>query len=399
MRILFISPRQCWPQTGGAKIREYHFARGLGERSSLSYVFFRDPTADLPTQRDLPFCEDIVPVAPPPAYSFDRLIRGIAGRWPLPVLNYTTAEMQAAIARFDKTKPIDAVHFDGTHMAAYTTLIKTLYPTAKIFFNWHNIESEGMHRFAELSPSLPKRLYANRTAKRLAAVEKGLLADGYGNIVCSERERNKLNSLAPKGRVAVIENGVDTQYFKNAAASINRTRILFVGLMAYHANVDAAVWFTKDIWPRLHSLMPDKTLTIVGANPTAAVLALRNEPGVEVTGTVPDVRPYYAEAFAAIAPLRTGAGTRLKILEGMAAGAPVVSTALGAEGLDCSPGKDILLAENAEDWAQAFTQLGDERRREDLVRAGLELVRSRYDWAILRESLYQTYVRMMKGDS
>jgi glycosyltransferase involved in cell wall biosynthesis len=143
-------------------------------------------------------------------------------------------------------------------------------------------------------------------------------------------------------------------------------------------------------------MMPDKTLTIVGASPTAAVLALRNEPGVEVTGTVPDVRPYYSEAFAAIAPLRTGAGTRLKILEGMAAGAPVVSTALGAEGLDCSAGKDILLAETVEEWAQAFAQLGDERRREDLVRAGLQLVRSRYDWAILRESLYRTYVRMMR---
>jgi glycosyltransferase involved in cell wall biosynthesis len=83
----------------------------------------------------------------------------------------------------------------------------------------------------------------------------------------------------------------------------------------------------------------------------------------------------------------------------MAAGAPVVSTALGAEGLDCSPGKDILLAESGDEWAQAFTQLRDERRREELVRAGLELVRSRYDWTILRESLYRTYVRMMNEDA
>ena len=339
MRILFISPRQCWPQTGGAKIREYHFARGLGERSSLSYVFFRDPASDLPTKGDLPFCEDIVGVPAPAAYNIDRLVRGIAGRWPLPVLNYTSPEMQAAIAGFGKTKPIDVVHFDGIHMAAYTPLIKSLWPKAKVFFNWHNIESEGMRRFAALSTSTPKRLYANVTAKRLANVERELLMNGYGNVVCSERECKKLNSLVPAGHVAVIENGVDTQYFENAASSTNRKRILFVGLMAYHANIDAAVWFTKEIWPRLYKMMPDKTLTIVGASPTAAVLALRNEPGVEVTGTVPDVRPYYSEAFAAIAPLRTGAGTRLKILEGMAAGRQSSQRPSALRGSIVRPGK------------------------------------------------------------
>ena len=399
MRILFISPRQCWPLAGGAKIREYHFARGLGEHADLTYVFFREPLFDLPGRSDLPFCREIVPVAPPPAYSIDRLVRGLAGSWPLPVLNYTTARMKDSIRRIVTAAPFDAVHFDGIHLAAYAPLVKSLLPRAHVFFNWHNIESEGMERFAALSPSRAKRMYASVTARRLASVERQLLEERYANIVCSERERKLLGNIVPSGRVEVIENGVDTAYFEHAGTAGGGRRILFVGLMAYHANVDAAVWFTTHIWPGLRRAMPDKVLTIVGAKPVPAVLALRNEPGVEVTGTVPDVRPYYSDAFAAIAPLRTGAGTRLKILEAMAAGVPVVSTPLGAEGLHCSPGSDILIAgDDPGEWTRAFEQLASEPFRRQLICAGRQLVCSRYDWAVLRESVYSTYMRMMAGD-
>jgi glycosyltransferase involved in cell wall biosynthesis len=161
--------------------------------------------------------------------------------------------------------------------------------------------------------------------------------------------------------------------------------------MGYHANADGAVWFVREIWPHLRQHVPQMVLTIVGASPSTEVLALRNEPGVEVTGSVPDTRPYYAEAFAAIVPLRVGAGTRLKILEGMAARVPVVSTEIGAEGLDVSPGENILIAENPQDWIRAFFELRNDSRRSALIAAGQHLVQSRYDWNTIGDKIDSTY--------
>ena len=395
MRILFISPRQGWPALSGAKLREYHFLRALGDHGDVTYVFFREPGVDLPRRGDLPFCREIVPVTRPKAYSADRVIRGAIGRLPLPVLNYTSSEMMRTVEGLVRRQKFDAVHLDGIHLAAYAPLLRKLMPEVPLFFDWHNIESEGMRRYAELTSSPIKGAYARLTARRLAEVENQLLAGGYGNVVCSERERDQLAGVCPAARIAVIENGVDADYFRDLPPASNRHRILFVGLMAYHANIDAAVWFARQIWPGLRERLPGRTLTLAGANPAQAVLALRAEPGVEVTGTVPDLRPYYAEAFAAIAPLRTGAGTRLKILEAMAAGVPVVSTKLGAEGLDVTSGREILMADDPAEWEQSFTALGEGGCRCALIDAGHRLVSARYDWKIIREALYTTYMRWM----
>jgi glycosyltransferase involved in cell wall biosynthesis len=195
-------------------------------------------------------------------------------------------------------------------------------------------------------------------------------------------------------RVAVIANGVDTAYFAEAGPPRKQNRIVFVGLMSYYPNIEAAVTFSNKIWPRLQDQLPGYTLTFVGANPVPAVMQLRDIAGVEVTGTVPDLRPYYRDALAAIIPLRTGGGTRLKILEAMASGVPVVSTALGAEGLSVEPGKNILMADadDAESWLRALAGLAESKpRRRELTSAALQLVRHEYDWTSLGESLCKIY--------
>jgi glycosyltransferase involved in cell wall biosynthesis len=166
--------------------------------------------------------------------------------------------------------------------------------------------------------------------------------------------------------------------------------------MSYHANIEAAVAFTRTVWPGIRERFPEWRLTLAGLDPAPAVLALRGEANVEVTGTVEDVRPYYREAVAAIVPLRTGGGTRLKILEAMAAGVPVISTPLGAEGLAVTPGVDILIAEKDGDWLPFMTALstqGDLWNR--LAEAGRRLVTARYDWEALGQALYETYCRWL----
>ncbi|MGA3186100.1 MAG: glycosyltransferase [Bryobacteraceae bacterium] len=388
MRILFLSPRQCWPAHSGAKLREYHFLRALSLRGEVTYLHFTEPGSAPLTREDLPFCHEVVAVPKPSAYGPWKMIQGVAGRWPLTILNYTSPEMTAAIARLTSGTRFDLVHLDSIHMMRCAEAL----PEAKIVYNWHNIESEAMERYSATVASPAKRWYARHTAQKLRACESDILRTAIGHVVCSQRERDQLQRIAPKARIAVVANGVDMQYFANAGMrSAPGQDLVFVGSMAYYPNAEAAVSFSGNVWLAVRARMPQTRLMIVGANPGPEVVALARLPGVAVTGTVPDVRPYYGSAWAAIVPLRTGGGTRLKILEAMAAGVPVISTPLGAEGLEVTPGRDILIAgaDDAEAWVRHLESLAE--CRQPLVTAALDLVRTRYDWEALGETLWSTY--------
>jgi glycosyltransferase involved in cell wall biosynthesis len=342
----------------------------------------------------MPFCRKIVPVPVPERYTPAKLVRGLLGSQPLSVLNYTSAAMEAALATVMAAEPFDLAHIESIHMAAYASVLRRC--GAPLIYDWHNIESESMRRYGANAPSPAHKFYAYLTARRLATLEREILHSAAGHIVCSERERGTLLGLAPEARIAAIENGADLRAFQETQPARKRRRILFVGWMAYHANVQAAVDFTRVIWPGIRERFPEWRLTLAGLDPAPAVLALRNEANVEVTGTVDDIRPFYGEAIAAIVPLRVGGGTRLKILEAMAAGVPVVSTPLGSEGLAVSPGADILIADKDEDWLPQLSSLatqGDLWNR--LAEAGRRLVAARYDWETLGQSLYETYCRWL----
>jgi glycosyltransferase involved in cell wall biosynthesis len=389
MRVLFLSPRQSWPTVSGAKLRDYFFAKALGASSQLTYGFFAERGGETPGAAQFPFCERVVAIPAPKMYTPAKILRGMLGPWPLPVVNYTSPEMEQAIRQLAGS--FDIVHFDIVQMAGYAPLIRQCMPAARITYNWHNIESELMRRYAETAPSAARKLYGHLTARRMEALEKELLGNSFGHLVCSQREKDQLLGIVPGARIAVIENGVDAGGFVPGAWSEQRKRLVFVGSMNYHANIDAAVWFTREIWPAIHERFPQWKLTLVGSKPGPPVLALQSE-SVEVTGTVPSVAPYYENALAAIVPLRTGAGTRLKILEAMAAGVPVISSALGAEGLAVNPDEHLLIAEQAESWIAALRSLSsDPTRWNAIAAAGRELVETRYDWGVLGNNLVETY--------
>jgi glycosyltransferase involved in cell wall biosynthesis len=393
MRILFLSPRLCLPLHTGARIREYHLARALAAHAEVSYASFIQPGFSVPSAADLSFFHEtrLVPVIG--RYSIPKIARGIFDRRPLSVLNYTTPEMKAAVADLAQHGRFDLVHIESCQMVEYVNLLESLWGhPVRAVHNWHNIESEVMYRYADTIDSRPKKLYANLTAGRLKTLESWILRTGFGHTVCSAREKDQLLALAPKARVTVIENGVDTGHFSVSGDGGPRRRLVFVGTMEYYPNVEAATWFTRRIWPRIRERFPEWQLTLVGAKPTPAVRELRNEPKVEVTGTVPDVRPYYRDAVAAVVPLHTGGGTRLKILEAMASGVPVISTTLGAEGLAVTPGKNIDIVDDEAGWLPALEALsGQERLWSERAAAGLALVRACYDWGILGERLYEEY--------
>ncbi|MEP6618891.1 MAG: glycosyltransferase [bacterium] len=405
MRILFLSPRQCWPTTTGARLREFHLARQLAERAEVTMLSF----ADASMAEGLPFCREVVTVPPPPRYGVGTLVRGAIGSTPVSILNYTSKPMRAALRALLDREQFDAVQLEGTVMDGYAGMIASHRDAPAMVYNWHNIETELMHRYAARSRHWPKRLYARLTAHRLEAVETAMLRSDAAHIVCSEREKAHLLRMVPGAFVETVNNGVDVRGFTDEALAAAREyhrpvnggeaparRLVFAGSMNYYANVEGAIHFVRKIWPVISTEFADIQLTLLGSNPAPSVRALDAIERVDVSGTVPDTRPYYAQAAVAIVPLMTGGGTRLKILEAMAAGVPVVSSSIGAEGLHLAAGEDILIADSDEEWCAAIRKLlTDTPFARRMAVRGREHVARHYDWDIAGAALYATYEKLL----
>jgi glycosyltransferase involved in cell wall biosynthesis len=365
-------------------------------KAELTYLGF---TSGEPKRERLEPLEgsNVILVRREAGYAPANLLRGMLGPTPISVLNYTSAAMVKELERLLRARDFDAVQIEGVHLFAYLNQIRTLAPRARIVCDWHNIESELLLRYAGNSPGLARRMYARRTTSLLHRLELQLLSLCSAHTVCSERERQILLEYAPGTRIEVIGNGVDVEYFIQTEASDTRRSLVFVGSMDYHANIDAAVYFANEVWPTVRARRPDLQFIIVGSRPTAEVLALGQQPGIRVTGTVEDIRPFYGSALAVVVPLRVGSGTRLKVLEAMAAGTPVISTTLGVEGLSVSDGAEFRLADSSSAMADAATSLqaGSAEWRKIAVNAR-QLVKSRYDWPIIGEKLRRLYAEQLE---
>jgi sugar transferase (PEP-CTERM/EpsH1 system associated) len=388
MRILYLSQHQLWPLTSGARLRNYHLASGLAKRCSVTFFEIRQPrdANDPPSPRGN--FERVISVVKDPSYTITKILRGIAGPVPLTVLNYYSPRIATELERVLAGERFDTVQIENVHLAEYLPVIQRAPGPPRTVADWHNIESELMRRYAANTRSIPRRIVASRTAALIENSEAGLMNGCDALIVPSERERQTLLARPSRAGIHVISNGVDVSAFTPAAPNAGRT-LLFVGSMDYHANIDAVTWFVREMWPGVAARHPRLEFVIAGRNPVKEVQALASA-RIRVTGTVDDVRPYYAEAFAVVVPLRVGAGTRLKILEAMAAGVPVVSTRLGVEGIDAQPGRDLLIADSPEEMINALDALTPEKRAGIAV-AGRKLVEQAYDWPIFADRLYRIH--------
>jgi glycosyltransferase involved in cell wall biosynthesis len=212
---------------------------------------------------------------------------------------------------------------------------------------------------------------------------EGRVSRAAGRIVAvSETDAREMRNLFHVKQVSVVPTGVNLEYFQRPDGAEIKADLVFVGSMDWMPNVDGVLWFVREVLPLIRRRRTGCSLTIAGRLPPPEIRRLAEEdPGIRVTGTVPDIRPYVWESAASIVPLRIGGGTRLKIYESMAAGVPVISTTVGAEGLSVHPPEDILIADSAEAFAEcALEVLGDAARRQQIATAAREMVASRYSW-------------------
>lgn len=403
MNVLYLTTRFCWPPRSGSHLRDFHLSRQIARWATLTYVGLDaeglPPGEDSRRERVAALHDsEVIRIRRKPGYSRLNLIRGFLGPKPISILNYTSPAMMSTVEQLLRERTFDAVQVESVHFIAYAERIRQLAPKVPILCDWHNIESEILKRYADNCTSFPRRIYALRTAKLLRRFERKFLRLGDANTVCSERERQVLLELEPSATIEVIENGLDLEYLSQPDSTPvgPRRNLVYVGLMEYHANVDAVSYFAREVWPSVRQRRPELQFVIVGARPTAEVVALGKLPGITVTGTVDDLRPYYWDALAAVVPLRVGGGTRLKIVEAMAAGVPVISTSIGAEGLPVTNGEELLLANTPSEIADAVAGLrNDSAEWHRLSQNGKRLVMARYNWPVVGEKLLRVYTEKL----
>ena len=412
MRILYLSARDFWPLTTGAHLRDYHLVRETARYATVSFFGIRGPDEPDNASVNVNHCsrlglESLTLVDRIPSYTIWKILRGFIGPTPLTLLNYYDAQMARELSRILEEQTFDVVQIEQIHLIVYASIIRACRRRPLLVCDWHNIESELMERYGRYTRNWAHKLYASRTKHLIKNVERRLLTEVDAHIVVSERDESKLRTLVPEARVQVVENGVDVAQYaeweeRTAPADLRadqqtRRDIVFVGSMDFFANIDGATYFCAEVWPRIHALAAELHFMVVGSRPVAEVRDLAQSPGVIVTGTVDDVRPYYRGALAAIVPLRIGGGTRLKILEAMAAGVPVVSTSVGAEGLAVNHGVNILIADTPEEMTRSLTELYHSHEMwRRLSEAARELVRTRYDWSVIGSSLLEVYRHLLQ---
>lgn len=261
----------------------------------------------------------------------------------------------------------------------------------------HNIDSVTMGRYAATLSSLPRRIYAQVTAGKLRGFERRVFADADLVWVCSATELELVRQAAPATPAEVVPNGVDTAWMApDGRADEAPGRLVFFGRMDYFPNVDGLAWFAREVMPLVRAEVPGVELQVLGPAATDAVRAIAaGDPSIVLLGRVDDVRPVLESAAVVVVPLRAGGGTRLKIVEALSMARPVVSTTIGAEGLDLAADDEIVLADSPAEFARRVVALlRDAHARQRLGAAGRRAVQARYDWGTIGELARAGLVRV-----
>lgn len=379
MKILFLQKRPLFPPDTGGKIRTLNVLRHLAQWHEITYLCNVQPgeQAYLDQMRGLGVELETVAWREAPRRSL-RFYAGLAGnllsRYPFNVNKDYDARLRKRARELLNQHRFDLLVCDFVQMAR--NVIGLNAPASLLF--QHNVEAEIFKRHAQHGSRL-RRWYMQEQWRKMRHFE-GAAGTTFDRVVAvSGRDREIFRQEYRWRQVDVIDTAVDLDFFQPDNDAEVTDRVVFVGSLDWLPNEDGVEWFVRDVWPRVKARRPAATFHVVGRNPSAHLQRLARYGGVKVLGSVPDVRPHLSNAAVVVVPLLVGGGTRLKIFEAMAMQRAIVSTTLGAEGLDVTPGEHLLLGDRPWDMAENIVQLlQDDQRRRQLAASGRRLVEARY---------------------
>jgi len=424
MRILFLTPQLPYPPHQGTTIRNYNLIANLAPRHEihlLSFVRSQDEVDKaIPLHQH---CRSIEAALTPRRSPLKRFLSLFLSPLPDMALRLPSAQFHTKLGAALRRVPFDVVQIEGIEMAKLWMLevgdwkldYRTGRPMSNVkrqasnvkrpisIFDDHNAEYVLQRRAFETDIRQARHwiaaLYSFIQWKKLSRYEAMVCRLADRVVAVSEADKSALQRLVPGLDVTIIPNGVDIEFYNDQPKlghwdlDIGICSLVFTGKMDFRPNVDAVLWFCQEVLPLVRRQTPDVHFYIVGQSPHRRVMRLTDDPAVIVTGYVDDVRPYIAGACVYVIPLRIGGGTRLKVLEAMAMGKPIVSTSLGCEGFEgLVPGRELLVGDTPAEFAQRVIELLDDApRRERLGRAARRFVEERYDWRLIVPRLERIY--------
>jgi len=396
-----LSPYIPWPLNGGPPIRIYYVLRELVRLGHEVVLLAGHDGPPLPKSHPLnSLCREIVTYQPPssarPAPPLLSALRSLASPLPYVAAKFGARHIWESIQRIAGKREFDLIWANFAFMAY--AVPPELCRSIPLVLDEH--ESEGLlWRQYLRHGSLAKRAFAVVNLIKLPAFRKRIMSQVAAVLSNSEREAEFTKRYAPPGvQVWAVPNGVDTEVFSPAQTDGNKKNVILLcsGLAVYR-NRAAALWFARRMFPKIRREVPDAEFWIVGSNPNPQIWKLAETPGIHVTGTVEDVRPYYAMAKVAVAPYRYGEGTKIKVVEAMACGTPMVSTSIGCQGLDVIDRKHLLIADNEPDFSRrVIGLLRNSQRRQTLAAAARVLVEQKYTWEHIIDNLEPELVELVR---
>jgi glycosyltransferase involved in cell wall biosynthesis len=376
MKILFLSRWFPYPANNGSKLRIYNLMRGLAQNHDVTLLSFADQPDARPDMPELGApCSNvhIVPWKEYDPYSLQARF-GFLSLKPRFVVDTFSSEMARKISDLLRTCNYDLVIASSLSMAAYRPYFENI-PAL-----FEEVEVGLIYGAAHDSSSLLKRIRRAFTWFKLSMYLSRLLDSFQACSIVSEQERRLLaNNLSGyKGTVEVIPNCVQVNGYESYQSVLVPNQLIFSGSFRYYPNYEAMLWFVREVFPQVLEQVPDAQLTITGEH---AELPFPSTPNVTLAGYVEDIKTLVASSWVSVAPLLSGGGTRLKILEAMAVGTPVVSTSKGAEGLDVTPGEHLFVADASHDFANYIVKiLKNKDLRERIAKNAHRLVKEKYNW-------------------
>ena len=389
-RLLFIAHRVPYPPDKGERVRAFHEIEALSRHFRVTAAALTQEPSDVEAAAELKhWCEKVITA---PAGGKVRLLRGALGllRGKSVTEDFFRNRRLAKVLHEEaEREPFDLVLAYSSSTLPYALSV----PAGARIADLVDVDSAKWATYAQVA-RWPRRWLYRREACGVRTLEQRALDQCDAVILVSDAETRALGVESDK--VIAIGNGVDTEYFKPTDdEGATPPSLVFTGTMDYKPNIDGVCWFVREVWPVLRRDVPDLTFSIVGRNPTHAVRKLADVPGVNVTGSVPDVRPYLAKAALAVVPLLIARGVQNKILEAMAMGRAVVASPEGLEGLEVAVGTETLQARTPEEWQRCIRELlQDNARRQQVEHAARTCVEQKYTWAARLQPLLDLCERL-----